>query len=225
MPFAGRKHHGDCRFGGTIANRTCLCRGAACRSRHNAADTNRLPLKWYAPIASVRFFGSRYGTAVPSRDCTPRALPRASRSGRHVGLRPPRNDNLGGYYCFIVNLYQSSVQRRERHAAPLQRMAGRLAKLSAFHFQLSIFHSRLPLRCNSPTNKTQAPLRVQRGRRLSKNLSSRKFRREEKCERKPSGCPFAFHHPPQRQNCKIILQNSILQFWKAAWRKSPKGLF
>ena len=29
---------------------------------------------------------------LPSRDCTPRALPRASRSGRHVGLRPPRND-------------------------------------------------------------------------------------------------------------------------------------
>ena len=140
MPFAGRKHHGDCRFGGTIANRTCLCRGAACRSRHNAADTNRLPLKWYAPIASVRFFGSRYGTAVPSRDC-------------HVGLRPPRNDKP-------VSL-----------------------ALSAFHFQLFIFHSRLPLRCNSPTNKTQAPLRVQRGRRLSKNLSSRKFRREEKCER------------------------------------------
>ena len=32
---------------------------------------------------------------VHSRDCTPRALPRASRSGRHVGLRPPRNDNSG----------------------------------------------------------------------------------------------------------------------------------
>ena len=30
------------------------------------------------------------------RDCTPRALPCASRSGRHVGLRPPRNDKLGG---------------------------------------------------------------------------------------------------------------------------------
>ena len=26
------------------------------------------------------------------RDCTPRALPRAARSGRHVGLWPPRND-------------------------------------------------------------------------------------------------------------------------------------
>ena len=31
------------------------------------------------------------------RDCTPRALPRASRSGRHVGLRPPRNDNSGAF--------------------------------------------------------------------------------------------------------------------------------
>ena len=30
------------------------------------------------------------------RDCTPRALPRAARSGRHVGLRPPRNDKSGG---------------------------------------------------------------------------------------------------------------------------------
>ena len=29
---------------------------------------------------------------LPSRDCTPRALPRASRSGRHVGRWPPRND-------------------------------------------------------------------------------------------------------------------------------------
>jgi GNAT superfamily N-acetyltransferase len=48
--------------------------------------------------------------------------------------------------------------------------------------------------------------------RLSKNLPSRKFRREGKCERKPSGCPFTFNHPPQRQNCKIMLQNLILQF-------------
>ena len=31
-------------------------------------------------------------TQLPARDCTPRALPRASRSGRHVGLWPPRND-------------------------------------------------------------------------------------------------------------------------------------
>ena len=28
---------------------------------------------------------------------------------------------------------------------------------------------------------------------------------------KPSGCPFAFHHPPQRQTCKIMIQKLILQ--------------
>ena len=48
--------------------------------------------------------------------------------------------------------------------------------------------------------------------RLQENPPSQKFRREEKCERKPSGCPFAFHNPPQRQNCKIMLQKLILQF-------------
>ena len=34
---------------------------------------------------------------MPSRDCTPRALPRASRSGRHVGRWPPRNGKAGGF--------------------------------------------------------------------------------------------------------------------------------
>ena len=58
-----------------------------------------------------------------------------------------------------------------------------------------------------------------------KKLPSRKFRREEKCERKPSGCPFAFHHPPQRQNCKIMLQNLILQFWKQLGKKARRDFF
>ena len=61
--------------------------------------------------------------------------------------------------------------------------------------------------------------------RLSKNLPSRKFRREEKCERKPSGCPFASNNPPQRQNCKIMLQNLILQFGKQLGEKRPEGTF
>ena len=33
--------------------------------------------------------------------------------------------NRGGYYRFIVNLFGSAVQRRERHAAPLQGACGR----------------------------------------------------------------------------------------------------
>ena len=73
----------------------------------------------------VRFIGTLYEPEVPSRDCTPRALPRAARSGRHVGLRPPRNDKSGGYYRFIVNLFGSAVQRREGTARPLQGACGR----------------------------------------------------------------------------------------------------
>ena len=44
-------------------------------------------------------------------------------------------------------------------------------------------------------------------------------------ERKPSGCPFAFDPPPQRQNCKIMLQNLILQFGKQLGEKRPEGTF
>ena len=47
---------------------------------------------------------------------------------------------------------------------------------------------------------------------LLKKPPSQRFRREEKCERKPSGFPFALNNPPQRQNCKIMLQKLILQF-------------
>ena len=42
------------------------------------------------------------------RDCTPRALPRASRSGRHVGLRPPRNDKFRG--IAPLNLFRNHCQ-------------------------------------------------------------------------------------------------------------------
>ncbi len=38
-------------------------------------------------------------------------------------------------------------------------------------------------------------------------------------------CPFAFDHPPQRQNCKIMLQNFILQFQKQLGEKALEGLF
>ena len=91
------------------------------------------------------FIGGRCGLQVPPRDCTPRALPRASRSGRHVGLRPPRNDKFRGIaplnlfrnhcqpawrsltaatdaiglYVFIVSLFLALVRSRARLSAPL----------------------------------------------------------------------------------------------------------
>ena len=96
-------------------------------------------------------------TQLPSRDCTPRALPRASRSGRHVGLWPPRNDNSGSFAILTAACtrrkcgagsgmplpYNGVCGRREcteicrcatrrRGRRPLQRTAGSLGKFSAF---------------------------------------------------------------------------------------------
>ena len=94
------------------------------------------------------------------RDCTPRALPRASRSGRHVGLRPPRNDKFRGIaplnlfrnhcqpawrsltaatdaigvYHFIDTQCELQALRRARHSSPLQRTTGSPAALSTLHF-------------------------------------------------------------------------------------------
>ena len=112
----------------------------------------------YTPYFGVcHFNGGRYGTAVPSRDCTPRALPRASRSGRHVGLWPPRKDNSGAFAILTAACtrrkcgagsgmtlpYNGVCGRREcteicrcatrrRGRRPLQRTAGSLGRFSAF---------------------------------------------------------------------------------------------
>ena len=60
---------------------------------------------------------------------------------------------------------------------------------------------------------------------LLKNQSSPKFQREGSCERKPSGFPFASNHPPQRQNCKIMIQKLILQFGKQLGEKAQRDFF
>ena len=104
------------------------------------------------------------------RDCTPRALPRASRSGRHVGLRPPRNDKLEnftpqnvcrkdcqpawrslsaatdaiGAYRFNGGRYGLHVQRRARLSAPLHRTA---EGLRIIHSSVFIFHMSLLFPC------------------------------------------------------------------------------
>ena len=61
--------------------------------------------------------------------------------------------------------------------------------------------------------------------RLSKKLPSQKLRREETCERKPSGRPFASNHPPQRQNCKIRYNKILFCNSESSLAKSPKGFF
>ena len=68
-------------------------------------------------IGAYRFHGGRYESAVPPRDCTPRALPRASRSGRHVGLWPPRNDKSGA--VAILSLPNTNRQHCAGPGCPL----------------------------------------------------------------------------------------------------------
>ena len=106
---------------------------------------------------------------LPSRDCTPRALPRASRSGRHVGLWPPRNDKSESFTpqnayrkscqsawrslsaatdaigaChFNDSLYGSGVRSRAGLSPLLQRIAGSYGKNSTFHSQFSPSGGRL----------------------------------------------------------------------------------
>ncbi len=182
-----------------IAGRTRPCRGADSRARRRTCSPYRLPIKRYAPIASVAALSERpvgehstaWGAGAPPRCLTchceersdvaisgrhsqfvqaavkthgpiasvaavsdrlaeghetagelwapphppdvslrgrqlhfrrwlshdaagnceiapQRALPRASRSGRHVGLRPPRNDKFGGFAP--LNLFRDHCQ-------------------------------------------------------------------------------------------------------------------
>ena len=90
----------------------CHCEGASrpWQSREGTCSPYRPSLKWYAlPNCHCEGASRPWQSHAPTsefaevallstrglRDCTPRALPRAARSGRHVGLRPPRNDTSG----------------------------------------------------------------------------------------------------------------------------------
>ena len=72
---------------------------------------------WQSREGSYVFAGSALLSTPVLRDCTPRALPRASRSGRHVGLRPPRNDKLGGLAPLNCCCTTCNCLRRSGNAA------------------------------------------------------------------------------------------------------------
>ena len=115
-------------------------------------------------------------TQLPSRDCTPRALPRASRSGRHVGLWPPRNDNSGSFAILTAACtrrkcgagsgmplpYNGVCGRREcteicrcatrrRGRRPLQRTAGSLGRFSAFRLPRAFLSCQIQTRYKNRT--------------------------------------------------------------------------
>ena len=66
---------GSCKFLCTPADRTRQCRGGACPSRRNAADTNGLPLKRYAlPNCHCEEAAGRRGNLVQAVTILPIAF-------------------------------------------------------------------------------------------------------------------------------------------------------
>ena len=95
---------GSCKFPGIPADRTRLVGGGVLDAPSRKAAV---------------FAGSTLLSGWVLRDCTPRALPRASRSGRHVGLWPPRNDKSESFTP--QNAYRKSCQSAWRSASALYR--------------------------------------------------------------------------------------------------------
>ena len=121
----------------------CHFNDSLCESFVQHREGHAPPLQWRVPRN-----GGWYGTAVPSRACTPRALSRASRSGRHVASLlamthqggaavhqcPPAVELLPtgrslsaatdaiGRCVFIGTLYELEVPSRDCHVASLLAM-------------------------------------------------------------------------------------------------------
>ena len=96
-------------------------------------------------IGRCVFIDTLHELEVPSRDCTPRALPRASRSGRHVGRWPPRNGKAGGFPHSSLFIFQSSGFIHFR-APPLQRTPRQGAKKAPiFRSELHVGVTYLPV--------------------------------------------------------------------------------
>ena len=116
------------------------------QSREGTGDSHRPPLKWYAPIASVAALSERHGQlqiwrhsrrmcnaskfviARPQRgrgnlgkavSFSPMAFQRSGYDLRdcHVGLRPPRNDKLGGLAPLNCCCTTCNCLRRSGNAA------------------------------------------------------------------------------------------------------------
>ena len=169
-------------------------------------------------------------TQLPLRDCTPRALPRASRSGRHV--REARVASALSPYNILPEKSKIAINPDfSVPISPFRLLSQKKSVMMEGRICNCIFHGRF---CRCPALfrciTQPRPVKTNKGHglspgRLSKKLPSQKLRREEKRERKPSGCPFASNHPPQRQNCKIRYNKILFCNSESSLAKSPKGFF
>ena len=111
-------------------------KGDAASVRRQSRQRLRSERRYTPYFGLFHFNGGLYGLRVPSRDC-------------HVGLRPPRNDKLGGHCLFNIGPHFPPVQCREGHAAPLQCTAGGLCI-----FHSSFFSLQYSFPCAPPLQRT-----------------------------------------------------------------------
>ena len=122
------------------------CRGAPAPLRGLIALYRALNERRYSPnLAACSFGDGLYGLQMPSRDCTPRALPRASRSGRHVAsLLAMTNRGPLPFYRYPIRIGGAVPGAACRSPTAHGR---RSVYFSFFIFQSSVFISMRP----SPT--------------------------------------------------------------------------
>ena len=125
------------------------------------------------------------------RDCTPRALPRASRSGRHVGLRPPRNDKLGGLTPQNACRKDCQPARRSLSAATVKFDSDCVRRHSVY---IGSAFPRLPRRF-APRNDTSGSAVVyQRPPTVELPCTGRSLRsRWRLCRLTDAACPLRVH--------------------------------
>jgi len=164
----GKANSSGHKFGGMIESRTCHCRGAACRSRRNAADPNRLAIKTYQPIASVAALSERlvYGHSTAlGRWCTSRSPELSLRGGRRPTWQSRRSlpncrkaigENVTAFPRLprpfwglaMTNLEALHIRRECLHICncPWRSLSAATDAIGAYHFNGGLCESPVPSR-------------------------------------------------------------------------------
>ena len=184
------------------------------------------------PWQSRRTRPNREKAIGENATASPRLHPKgtSSRSGRHV--REARVASALSSYNILSKKSKIAINPDfSGPISPFRLLSQKKSVMMEGRICNCIFHGRF---CRCPAFfrciTQPRPVKTNEGHglspgRLSKKLPSQKLRREEKRERKPSGCPFASNHPPQRQNCKIRYNKNLFCNSESSLAKSPKGLF
>ena len=186
------------------------------------------------PWQSRRTRPNREKAIGENATASPRLHPKGTSS--RFALRAPRQGSAGCISALSYNILskKSKIAINPDFSVPIspfRLLSQKKSVMMEGRICNCIFHGRF---CRCPAFfrciTQPRPVKTNEGHglspgRLSKKLPSQKLRREEKRERKPSGCPFASNHPPQRQNCKIRYNKILFCNSESSLAKSAKGFF